>query len=109
MTRLNYFRVFGFLAFMGSALLATVFHYPVFTFCWFLVMIIFSIALMEEKSEIVISALAALAYIPIALIYVSKDSLSQEVVKGDLMSSFAWFLLGVLVVEFIIALGWCDQ
>lgn len=108
MERIDYFRVFAFLAFMGSAFLSTVFHYPVFTIFWFFIMILFIIPLTEESSEMTILAFTAFAYVPLGLISVFSNYLDKTPYKDNL-SQFAWFLIAFLVIEIILAAIWISK
>lgn len=107
MERVDYFKVFAFLAFVGSAFLSTVFHYPVFTTSWFVVMILFmsALGLSKKNSELIILAFTALAYIPLGLISLLSNYLSKTPAPKDL-SDFAWLLFVFVAVELILAIVW---
>ncbi len=102
-------KVLGFLAFIGSMFLSTIFHYPVFTVFWFVAMMFFIYTLIDESSGLAILAYSVIAYIPLGIIYIFQNRLSHEISDSNnllLISSFALFLVAFLVLEFIIALVW---
>lgn len=105
MKRISYFKIFGFLALAGSAFLSVVFHYPVFTVSWFVVMILFMAALSAEDSELLIFAFTALAYIPLGLISLLSNYIEKTPIPGDL-SSFAWLLIAFVIIEIILFISW---
>lgn len=105
MERIDYVKVFAFLAFAGSAFLSTIFNYPVFTIFWFIVMVLFIVSLTEESSELTILAFIALAYIPLGLISMFSNSLDKTSNERDI-SPFAWFLIAFLIIEFVLAIIW---
>lgn len=109
MERITYFKVFGFLAFTGSAFLSTVFHYPVFTVAWFVIMLMFAITLPDEKSELTILSFSVLAYVPLALISVLGNYVSKVPNSANSLSGFACLLISFLIIEFILAIVWLSN
>lgn len=105
MNRVDYFKVFAFLAFANSTFLSTFFHYPVFTVFWFVAMILFMVALSTESSELTILALTALAYIPLGLIY-ALSGLANQTNYNNNVSQFAWLLVFFVIIEFALAIAW---
>ena len=101
MERIQYFRIFGFLAFTGSALLSAIFHYPAFTLLWFGIMIMFMAANSCESSELIILVFSVFAYIPLGLIGIFASDLS----KAHPDYQF-WTLTGFIFVELILAIAW---
>lgn len=97
--------MFAFLAFIGSAFLSTVFHYPVFTISWFVIMILFVLALTGESSEIAILAFVSFAYVPLGLIAFLSNQTSKIPNTSEL-SPFAWLLIIFVVIELILAISW---
>ena len=106
MERIQYFRIFGFLAFMGSVFLSTTFHYPAFTVSWFVIMVLFLVALHDEDSEMVILAFSALAYVPLELSLVLSDSLNKTPSSNKSISEFALLLVTFIIIELILAVIW---
>lgn len=106
MERIDYFKVFGFLAFTGSAFLSAGFHYPVFTIIWFFIMLFFMISLCNEKSEMTILAISALAYVPLGLIAVLEPYLSKTPSQYAVLSNFAGLLSAFALIELCIAIAW---
>lgn len=105
MKRIDYVKIFAFLAFLGSAFLSTVFHYPAFTIFWFIPMLVSIGKLSEESSELIILAFVALAYIPLGLT-AALSSYVDRTVDNTGLSPFAWFLVALVIVEIILSLSW---
>lgn len=108
MRLIDCFKVFAFLAFIGSIFLSTVFNYPIFTMFWFGIMVLLMIPLSKESSILTILAFTALAYIPLGLIYALSDFVSHTV-NRDGTSQFGWLLFTFIVIELIFALVWLDK
>lgn len=105
MERIDYFRIIGFLAFVGSAFLSTIFHYPVFTVSWFVVMILFMSLVAEELSEQTILVFTALAYIPLGLILALSNYVNKTPAPRDI-SEFALLLIVFVFIELVMAIIW---
>lgn len=107
MKRIDYFKVFGFLAFMGSAFLSTVFHHPSFTIAWFIIVLVFALALAIEADEMTISAFVALAYVPLGLISLLSKYTNKVASSPTAISGFAFLLIIFVVIEGVLAGLWC--
>jgi hypothetical protein len=108
MERIDYFKVFAFLAFAGSAFLSAIFLYPVFTVSWFVIMILFVAALTVSHSVLTILVFVSFAYIPLGLIYAMSDYVSRSVDTYSVTqtSNFAWLLIAFTIIECILAISW---
>ena len=104
MEQIHSFRIFGFLAFIGSAFLSAIFHYPVFTVCWFVVMIMFMISNTDEPSKSTILAFSALAYTPLGLIGIFMSDLSKKSTEYQF-----WMLTVFIIIELILAISWLTR